>query len=147
MSRLCKLMRFVVPIDSKRDHAVVTRGRKGFRSLILRDFAYYLIGFAALLTASMSDFLHDRPAHVVIGIVLGLSALGGTRRAMAYLRGWVAGRQTFVSSLAESAKRDMTFTDWLTAEQRRTLGVLGWAVDEALPDDEPQPKHRLDRHR
>lgn len=132
-----RIARLVLPLDSRSNKLIVTRGF-GYRwRMLVIDWCYFTIGLASMMVAGLSD-QYRTPALMLLGALLGWSAFGRTRRALSYWTGWLDGRQAMFASLAEATKREMPFTDWLDREADRSLAVAGYDVTRPVPGDAPE---------
>jgi hypothetical protein len=101
--------------------------------MFVRDALAFVVFLAAMVTQNVLEggWL-DTVCMLAVAVAVGQGALGGTRRAMSYMGGYVNGRCAMIRSLDEAQRRGMTLEEWLRGELARDMALFG---SNGGPDD------------
>lgn len=116
---------------------LVANDRRHQRRVIALDVAMWLLGMAALVAYPWVAGGWRFACGVMLGVMMGRLTLTGLKRAQAYRRGWLHGRQAMTLSMLEAMRRGMSLDEWVVAEMRRDQALLGVDTDSGTPNDLP----------
>jgi hypothetical protein len=116
------------------DEAYVRQDLRALRRLAIRGVITAVAGGGALgvLMAGVVTGPVHWIASAVLLVTLCLNGYAGGKRAMAYRRGWVDGRQAMITSLTEANERGMSLAEGVDAERARTLAAWGISIPGSL---------------
>lgn len=121
------------------DHRMFHRRRPAWHQILLAVLIFVLVFLGSYVKIEGDHLVWDRPGErpLIVFVLIWTAYTMVFRRALAYRRGWLAGRRALRSSMYEATIYEMSPEEWMNAELDRDARTLGYPTfDQYLEGDD-----------